>query len=209
MAIAPTRDGRTVTTGEVRLAFEHLFEKWSGENGNTPAFSAVFMIPKNDDGKRTMQALLAAQKEAQAEGAKSKWKNDEWLKEHPDELASVLRDGDKDKMSRKYEEFKGHWFFTARDSRNQPVLVNRAKQEILERSELYSGAFVRARVQAFPYNTAGNAGVSFGLELVQKLRDGESLGGHRPSANTMLGELDDVAGDDDSDEQGVDYDSLI
>ena len=39
----------------------------------------------------------------------------------------------------------------------------------------YAGAIVRAQLSAFPYDTDGNKGVSFGLNNIQKLAEGEEI----------------------------------
>jgi hypothetical protein len=44
-------------------------------------------------------------------------------------------------------------------------------------------------LNAFPYNTQGNKGVSFGLNHVQKIADGEFLGG-RSKAEDDFDSLD-------------------
>ena len=49
--------------------------------------------------------------------------------------------------------------------------------EILDESEIYSGCYGKVSLRAFAYDQKGNKGVSFGLQNVQKVRDGESLGG--------------------------------
>jgi hypothetical protein len=54
--------------------------------------------------------------------------------------------------------------------------------DIIEEKDFYSGCFARATVRAFAYSNKGNNGVAFGLQNIQKLRDGDPLGGRtRPS----------------------------
>jgi hypothetical protein len=48
---------------------------------------------------------------------------------------------------------------------------------ILDQSEFYSGCFGRASISFFAYNSNGSKGVGCGLNNVQKLEDGEKLGG--------------------------------
>ncbi|MDM0258255.1 DUF2815 family protein, partial [Clostridioides difficile] len=49
-------------------------------------------------------------------------------------------------------------------------------------TEVYSGCYGRVSINFFPYNSAGNKGIGCGLQNVQKLADGEVLGGARASA---------------------------
>jgi hypothetical protein len=55
--------------------------------------------------------------------------------------------------------------------------VDRGADHILERSQIYSGVYGRASINFYAFNTNGNKGIACGLNNVQKLRDGEPLGG--------------------------------
>ena len=61
---------------------------------------------------------------------------------------------------------------------------------ILDRSEVYSGCYGRASISFFAFNSNGNRGIACGLNNLQKLRDGEPLGG-RASAEADFSGLDD------------------
>lgn len=54
----------------------------------------------------------------------------------------------------------------------------RIPEDLIE-TELYPGSKARISVNAFTYNTKGNKGVSFSLENVQKMGDGERIDGRR------------------------------
>lgn len=58
---------------------------------------------------------------------------------------------------------------------------------ILDRSEVYSGCYARVSISFYAFNTNGNKGIACGLGNIQKIRDGESLGGGRVSAETDFG----------------------
>ena len=47
----------------------------------------------------------------------------------------------------------------------------------MDQSEVYSGCYARLTLNFYAYNANGNKGVAAGLGNVQKLRDGEPLGG--------------------------------
>lgn len=72
--------------------------------------------------------------------------------------------------------------FSATEDR-RPGLVDANLQDIIDEAEVYSGAWFRAQVRAFAYENAGNKGISFGLQNVQKLRDGDPIGGGRTPAS--------------------------
>jgi len=72
--------------------------------------------------------------------------------------------------------------FSANEDR-RPGIVDAKLQDIIDDSDVYSGAWYRAQVRAFAYDQAGNKGVSFGLQNVQKLRDDDPLGNGRIPAS--------------------------
>lgn len=72
--------------------------------------------------------------------------------------------------------------FSANEDR-RPGLVDHNRADIIDDSQVYSGAYFRAQVRAYAYDQAGNKGVAFGLQNVQKLRDGEPLGSGRVPAS--------------------------
>ena len=58
-----------------------------------------------------------------------------------------------------------------------PLRDGADRQPILERSEVYSGVYGRASINLYAFNSNGNKGIACGLNNLQKIRDGEPLGG--------------------------------
>lgn len=85
-----------------------------------------------------------------------------------------LRDGDIDRPED--EAYADSHFFNA-NSRQAPQVVDKNVQPILDQSEAYSGCYGRISVNFYGFNNNGNRGIAAGLGDIQKLRDGESLGG--------------------------------
>ena len=79
-------------------------------------------------------------------------------------------------------------------SSTRPGIVDRNVQPILDSTEVYSGCYARVSINAFAYNAKGNQGVSFGLNHVQKTRDGDFLGG-RSRAEDDFEALEDAEDD--------------
>ena len=79
--------------------------------------------------------------------------------------------------------------FSANEDR-RPGIVDAKLQDIIDDADVYSGAWYRCQVRAFAYDTAGNKGVSFGLQNVQKLRDDEPLGNGRIPASKAFEPVD-------------------
>lgn len=158
-----------VVTGELRLSYVHLFEKHAAAEDQEPKYSVLLLIPKSD--KKTLKALEAARQAAIEQGKTSRWGGTV-----PRNLKNTLRDGDEEYDPETHPEMVGHMFMNV-NSKNAPGIVDRKRLPITDSSEVYSGCYARVSLNAYPYSVSGNKGVSFGLNHVQKLRDGEFLGG--------------------------------
>ena len=158
-----------VITGKVRLSYVHLFEAYSSFEGQEPKFSTVILVPKTDT--KTVNAIKAAQKLALENGKTSKFGGS-----IPKNWKNTFRDGDEEGDLEKNPEYAGHYFMTV-SNRTRPGIVDNNVQPILDQTEVYSGSYARVSITAFPFSASGSKGVSFGLNHVQKLADGESLGG--------------------------------
>lgn len=173
-----------VVTGEVRLSYVHLFEPYAFDGGEDPKYSCVLLIPKGD--KKTVAKIDAAYEAAVEQGVRTKWKG-----KRPKGIASPLRDGDDD-PTYEGEEFEGCWILRV-SSKTKPGIVDRRCDPVMDSAEVYSGCYARVSFNMFPYAAAGNNGVSAGLNNVQKVRDGEGLGG-RSRAEDDFDALDDDEG---------------
>lgn len=183
MAVSTSKGSPTkVVTGVVRLSYAHLFEPFSQNPGESdPKFSTVILIPKTD--KATVRKIKDAI-EAAKENGKAKWGG-----KIPPNVAITLHDGDEEADLERNPEYEGHFYMSV-SSKQRPGLVDQAVNPILDSTELYSGCYARVSINAFPYLYSGKKGVSFGLNHVQKVRDGEPLGG-RTRAEDDFDELDD------------------
>ena len=76
------------------------------------------------------------------------------------------------------------------NSATKPGIVDADCQQILERSEVYSGVYGRASINFYAFNSNGNKGIACGLNNLQKIRDGEPLGG-KPRAEDDFASADD------------------
>ena len=161
-----------VVTGIVRLSYANIWEPAS-VNGGTPKYSVSLIIPKSDT--KTIAAINAAVDAAIKQGAAKfggKIPNKAALK-------LPLRDGD---TEREDEAYKDSYFVNA-NSTTAPQIVDRAVQPILDRSEVYSGCYARVSVNFYAFNSNGNRGIACGLGNIQKIRDGEPLGGKSSAAS--------------------------
>lgn len=177
-----------VVTGEVRFSYLHVFEAHAIEEGQTPKYSVSLLIPKSDT--KTLDKIKNAIEAAKTAGA-SKFGG-----KIPANLKMPLRDGDSEREDQ--EEYKGHYFVNA-NSTNRPGVVDASVQEVIDSTEVYSGCYGRASVNFYAYNKNGNKGIACGLNNIQKLRDGESLGG-KPRAEDDFDAVD--MGEEESAEMG-------
>lgn len=155
-----------VITGKVRFSYVHVFKPWAGNEGQEPKYSVCVLIPKSD--KKTLEKIQKAIEEAKQEG------KEVWGGKIPAKISTPLRDGDEERPDQ--PEFRGHYFFNA-NSKYKPGLVDKNLDPILDESEFYSGCYGRVSVNFYPYNVSGNRGIAAGLNNIQKLADGEPLGG--------------------------------
>lgn len=165
MKVTAKRTGTKVTTGKVRLSYAHLFEPHAIE-GNEPKYSVSVIIPKTDT--ETLTAIKEAVAEAKELG-KAKFGG-----KVPANLKTPLRDGDVDREGD--EAYAGCYFLNA-NSKNKPGVVDINVQPVLDATEVYSGCYARLTLNFYAYSASGNKGIAAGLGNVQKLADGEPLGG--------------------------------
>ncbi|MCQ4794873.1 DUF2815 family protein [Anaerofustis stercorihominis] len=154
-----------------RFSYLHCWEPDS-VNGGDPKYSVSAIIPKSDT--KTINAIKAAVEQAKKDSV-SKWGG-----KIPANLKLPLRDGDLDRPDD--EAYANSYFFNA-NSRQAPQVVDARVQPILDQSEVYSGCYGKISVTFYGYNSNGNRGIAAGLGNIQKLRDGESLGGRSSAAD--------------------------
>jgi hypothetical protein len=161
-----------VITGECRLSYANLWEPKS-INGGAPKYSVSLIIPKSD--KRTLDKIKAAIQAAYTEG-ESKLKGNGKTVPALAVLKTPLRDGDAERPDD--EAYADSYFINANSGTAPGIVDNQQEpQPITVRSEIYSGVYARASVNFYAFNSNGNKGIACGLNNIQKLRDGEPLGG--------------------------------
>ena len=193
--MATSNTGTKVVTGKVRLSYAHLFEPHASFENQQPKYSVVILVPKTD--KETIRKIKAAQKVALENG-----KNTKFNGSIPKNWKNTFRDGDEEMDLEKNPEYEGMMFMTVSNSQ-KPGIVDRDVQPILDPTEVYSGCYARVSINAFPFSASGNKGVSFGLNHVQKLADGEPFG------SITRAEDDFEPLDSEDEEWGEDEDDLI
>ena len=175
---------KVITGPKTRFSYLTVNEPKTPVGGGTPKYSVSLIIPKSDT--VTVAKIKAAIKAAYDEG-QSKLKGSSKFVPELEDLKIPLRDGDKERKGD--EAYEGCYFVNA-NSTTKPGVVDADRQPVIETSELYSGIYGRASINFYAYNSNGNKGIACGLNNLQKLADGNPLGGHS-RAEDDFADLDD------------------
>ena len=168
-----------VITGKVRASFVHIFEPQS-VNGSDPRYSCSFIIPKSD--VETIGKIRTAIEEAKQSGVTK------WGGKIPANLKLPLRDGDIDRPD---DPNYDNAYFVNANATTAPGIVDADRNPIMSRSEVYSGVYGRASITFYAFNSSGNKGIACGLNNLQKIRDGEPLGGKASAESDFATDEDD------------------
>ena len=161
---------KVITGPDTRWSYANVWEAKS-INGGTPKFSVSLIIPKSDTA--TIAKIKAAIEAAYKEG-EAKLKGNGRSVPALSVLKTPLRDGDTERPD---DEAYANAYFVNANSATAPGIVDADRQPILDRSEVYSGVYGRASINFYAFNSNGNKGIACGLNNLQKIRDGEPLGG--------------------------------
>ena len=165
-----TNPMKVITGPDTRWSYANVWEPKS-INGGTPKYSVSLIIPKSDT--KTVAKIKAAIEAAYQEG-QAKLKGNGRTVPPLAAIKNPLRDGD---LERPDDPAYADAYFVNANSATAPGIVDADRQPILERSEVYSGVYGRASINLYAFNSNGNKGIACGLNNLQKIRDGEPLGG--------------------------------
>ena len=175
---------KVITGVKTRWSYANVWEPKS-INGGAPKYSVSLIIPKSDT--KTVTAVKNAIQAAYDEG-QSKLKGNSKSVPALSAIKNPLRDGDLERPND--ETYKDSYFINA-NSATAPGIVDAVRQPILERSEVYSGVYGRASINFYAFNSNGNKGIACGLNNLQKISDGEPLGGKTRAEDDFADEDED------------------
>lgn len=175
---------KVITGPDTRWSYCNAWEA-KAINGGTPKFSVSLIIPKSDT--KTIAKVKAAIQAAYEEGA-SKLKGSGKFVPSLKAIKTPLRDGD---LERPDDEAYANSYFINANSASAPGIVDAYRQPIIDHSEVYSGVYGRASINFYAFNSNGNKGIACGLNNLQKIRDGEPLGGKSRAEDDFDDEDDD------------------
>lgn len=175
---------KVITGPDTRWSYCNAWEA-KAINGGTPKFSVSLIIPKTDT--VTIEKVKAAIQAAYEEG-QSKLKGSGKSVPSLKAIKTPLRDGD---LERPDDEAYANSYFINANSASAPSIVDADRQPIIDHSEVYSGVYGRASINFYAFNSNGNKGIACGLNNLQKIRDGEPLGGKSRAEDDFADEDDD------------------
>ena len=162
-------------TSKFRASYEHVVEPWSGDEEKDPRYSVHMIFPKNDPWVKNVKGVVKDMAvEAFGPNAAKLLRSGK--------LHNPFRDGDDEFPDD--EVYGGSIFINANGAfvgKKPPGLFNQKLRDIrkMESPEeiFYSGCYARAEIKFFPYDREGGKGIACYLFRVQKLAEGEPLGG--------------------------------
>ena len=161
---------KVITGPNTRWSYCNVWQPKS-INGGMPKYSVSLIIPKSDT--VTINKIKAAIEAAYKEG-EAKLKGNGRSVPALSVLKTPLRDGDAERPD---DEAYANAYFVNANSATAPGIVDADRQPIIDTSEVYSGVYGRASINFYAFNSNGNKGIACGLNNLQKIQDGEPLGG--------------------------------
>ena len=184
-----TNPTKVITGVQTRWSYANVWNPKAMAEGAKPKYSVSLIIPKSDT--VTIQKIKTAIKAAYEEG-QSKLKGNGKSVPPLAAIKTPLRDGD---VERPDDEAYQNAYFVNANSPTAPGIVDADRQPIIDTSEVYSGVYGRASITFYAFNSNGNKGIACGLNNLQKIADGEPLGG-KTRAEDDFADLDDEDDDD-------------
>ena len=174
---------KVITGPDTRWSYANVWEAKS-INGGTPKFSISLIIPKSDT--QTVSKIKVAIEAAYHEG-ETRLKGNGKSVPPLSTIKTPLRDGDTERPD---DPAYANAYFINANSATAPGIVDADRQPIITRSEVYSGVYGRASINFYAFNSNGNRGIACGLNNLQKVRDGEPLGGKSRAEDDFATDLD-------------------
>lgn len=160
-----------IVTPPCRLSFPSLFEKKAtSRGGDRFAYQAALLLPPDID----LAPFHACMKAAML-----------------DKFAKVIKlpaskNPIKDCDEKDLDGYDSGWHFINVKSGYQPAVLDQKRQEIIDPERIFAGCWVRMHLTAWCWDhPTGGKGVSFSLNSVQLVREGERLDGRRAATDVF------------------------
>lgn len=170
-----------LTTPAFIASFPNLFKARKNDLSDKLEYSVMALFPPKADLSNIEEAIEQAMTDQFGEN-KKKW---------PKGWRNPLRDIEE----RRNEEgalpagcVEGMKFMNMK-SQYAPGIVDGNLEEVIDPEEIYPGVVLKASITAYAYDMKANKGVAFGLDAIQKVRDGERLAG-KPDPKKLFKQVD-------------------
>lgn len=172
---------KKVTSPIFRVSFPNVFTPSSFDGGPAKYGISMLFTPAQftDADKKAWQAMKDLANEVSVEAFKKK------LNDLPANFKKPFRLGEEKDGLDGYG--KGVIFVNA-TSKMKPGLIDRDKTVITDQESFYAGCYARATLVAFAFDNKGK-GVAFGLNNIQKVKDGESFSGRTDASEDFTDDL--------------------
>ena len=195
----PDNPARLITP-PFRVVFPHVFQPDPRNSEKQDTWNVSMLFPK-DTNMDHIQAAIDFITDDKHKGKTRGFK-------------MPIRDGDTDEAFDDYRDSHAGTFVMSARTTFKPGLVDKNLEDIIDPGDFYSGCWARASITAFSYDTAGNKGISFSLNNLQKLKDDEPFTAAGMKAASEFGDAedadieDDDEGEEESDQYEVDDDGF-
>lgn len=161
-----------------RLGYVNCWRPITQYGGNAK-YSVSAIISKND--VETIEKITKAIEHVKEMSIQK------WGGRIPNNLRNPLHDGDEEKPDNPI--YQNSYYINAK-SKEAPQVVDSKIEPITDQTEVYSGCYGKVSMTFYAYNFNGNRGVAAGLGNIQKLADGEPLGGSIAAKDDFADETD-------------------
>lgn len=170
----------TILVSDIRISYPHLDKKWAKKPTDTPAYSAVGILP-NDTHEEAREALLEVCTDilkANNKGAKIKAD------------LMFVRDGD---LAAK-PEYESAWTINARETDNRPVILNPDKSEMAQediKPTIKAGHYTDMLIEPWWMDNEHGKRINASLRAVRYRREGPALSEGGISKDEAISSFDD------------------
>mgnify|MGYP003644567122 FL=1 len=161
-----------IVTPPCRLSFPALFSPAPVMKGETKVkYQATLLIPPDVDLAPFQECVKAAMMEKFGELIPLRGR------------ANPLKSGE----SVDYDGYANDWTFirTSSGEAYPPTVVDQQRNEIIDPANIYAGCWCRFHIVAYAWSHTSGRGVSFSLNAVQLVKDGDRLDGRRAAADVF------------------------
>jgi len=185
-------------TVRARLSYVNVFKPYvdATKPDDKPKYKCLLIIDKDD--KKSVAAIKAAIAHVEAKMITEKYAG----KKPKKAIKNTLVDGDEEKEG---EEFENTYCLNV-SKHVKPEIFDKRLNPITDEEEIYSGIIANVAIDCYYYFRPDSQGITFSLEAIQKVSDGEPLGASRVRAEDVFEVMDDE--DEDEDEDEFDEDEL-